>query len=442
MSNHTAISFDADAIRVLKAQGKGQSLVVDHASALRQDELDGFLATDRSREYVLLVNTPDAIYETIQIPPVKPALVAPLVAAELQRLFPTLPPFVVAYRAIEDVVRDGKPVRRVACCLIPEEFLAMVLEPFLRHNRPIARIVTLPSSLAHLVAHSPHASLNTLLCAYDGGVRKSLFLLEKGCVTLVRQVPSEGSGWDEIDRQNVSMTLDYCFQTLRVRPEKNLALNGTEPSPPLAVFTPPEFQVAPEVIQSHLALIAALAFPPATTEDLRPAPYLVARQEQDILRGGGLLFGGASLVVALLLAVCFFSIDQIKQGLAPLRVNAQELQSTLESYRSVQQEREAVASRMESLAAVQAAPSLAGLMAAFTYPPTDRLYLTSLNATRAGEGIKVALVGKVHEETHAAAQARFETLSAQIEGFPGVAVTAKQLLPTEQSFSLEAVRSR
>ncbi|MDK9716469.1 MAG: hypothetical protein OEL57_01005 [Trichlorobacter sp.] len=96
MSLLAVVSYDADAIRIVTAQKTRDSLICKQALTLADDELEGFLSQDQSKAYLLTVNPPDALYETISIPPVDDKLIARIVDAELKRMHPELPPFSIA----------------------------------------------------------------------------------------------------------------------------------------------------------------------------------------------------------------------------------------------------------------------------------------------------------------------------------------------------------
>lgn len=439
MSQLAAVSFDADAIRVVKASRTRGSLTFERALTLTDEEFDEFLRLDKGTEYLVSINPPDALYETITIPPVESKLTGRIVQAELRRIHPELTRFSAAYRVIGDTVQDGKTLRRVACCIVPYDLLESLLEPFLRHNKPVRQMGASPWLLARLVYESSSELPQTLLCAYDEGERKTLLVHEQGAVLFTRQVPSEGRGWNTFDRQNVTMTLDYCFQSLRIRPGGAIAVNSEDPPPPFFPFDPtlpPGFPAdiffeCPSQVASFVQLLS-----PA--EDLRPSEYRKALKEQDLIRLAGKIFGGAAALIALLLVVQVYLLTTMTSTLNNLRQPHALLQNTLAEVRAASEKRTAVEHTISQLNSHHAEPSLPALLSILNLQHLHGISIQSLSAKRDKEGIQLTLNGSVSDPTLSGLQARFEALEQRMNSHPGVKTGAGSLDPKGQKFTLDA----
>ena len=104
MSRITAVSFDVDEIRIVTGLRTRRGFSVERTLTLAIHELDAFLASDHSHEYLVAVNPNEAIYKTITIPPVDAKLEAALIRAETSRLHPELLPFSCGWRDRKSVV--------------------------------------------------------------------------------------------------------------------------------------------------------------------------------------------------------------------------------------------------------------------------------------------------------------------------------------------------
>ena len=425
----------------MSARLRGKLSAVERTLTLPEDEFEEFLAHDRSSAYQIVINTPDALYEAISIPPVKSKLVGTLAHSEVRRLYTSLPPFTLAFRPIEDTFQDGKTMKRIACCMVPDEFLESVLTPFMRHNKPVTRIISLPVILAHLVCSGTDNGQETLLCSHDGGLRKTIFLQEKGCVTLVRHVPSDAPGWDQHDLQHVSMTMDYCFQSLRVRPAQCLALNGGEAEAPLKSFDAPLVQAFPALRQEYLPLLAALNIPTCDTEDLRPAAYRAEHGQQTLLNRGMLAFSAGLALSATFLAATLFSVIALRSDMEDIRRHEQTLQTTLAAHQQAQQKLSEIEPLIAMTAALRNEPSLPTLLAALPGPPPSPLQLTSLKAEKSKEAINLILSGTISEQSYAAMQSHFEALCVRLLKLNGMRIVSKQLNTTARTFTLEAAQT-
>ena len=438
MSLLAVVSYDADAIRIVTAQKTRDSVICKQALTLTDDELEEFLSRDQSKAYLITVNPPDALYETIAIPPVDDKLIARIVEAELKRTHPELPSFSVAYQVIGDSVQDGRTIRRVACCLTPDDLLNMLLEPFIRHNKPVRFIAATPYALARLVSNTPSELPDTLLCAYDEGERKTLLVQEGGAVLFTRQVPSECRGWNTFDRQNVAMTLDYCFQTLRIRPGGAIAINCEDPPPPFVEFEPILSGFPADLLQEYPAQLALLAYPLPASQDLRPLTYCSALQEQDLIKNTSIGFALATAVVVVLLLVQGFLITTMQTDLDSLRQPPSLLHSVITTYQNATEKRATVEPQISVLNSQHAEPSIPALLATLALTPLTDVTISSMSAKRDKEALQLSFTGEILKPSLAGAQLQLEALGAQLLTTKGITLGNHSLDPNNNKFSMEA----
>ena len=439
MSLLAVVSFDADAIRIVTAQQTRDSLIFKQALTLTDEELEGFLALDHSDTYLITVNPPDALYETIVIPPVEEKLTTRIVNAELKRLHPELSTFSIAFRIIGDSVQDGRTIRRVACCLIPEELLLAVLEPFIRYNKSIRMIASTPYCLAHLVAATPSDLPETLLCCYDEGKQKTLFVHEGSSVLFTRQVPSDGKDWNTSDRQNVIMTLDYCFQTLRIRPGGAIAINTEDPAPPFVPFQaliPAGYP--PGVALNYPAQTALLLHPFSATEDLRPSAYRKAQKEKNLIRYTSIAFIIATVIIAVILTVQGVMISSMQVSLNKLRQSPALLHETLANYQKAVEKRATVEPLITTMNTLQGNPSVPALLTSVKLAPPVGVVIQSITAKQDKEGIRLSLKGTITGQSLADVQSRFEALCAHLATTKGLALGKHVLESATRNFTVEA----
>ncbi|HSR58372.1 MAG TPA: hypothetical protein VLL57_09285, partial [Candidatus Binataceae bacterium] len=324
MSLVTTFSFEENCIRIVSGQRRGSIFKLELTESIATDQLDDYLSGCTANNFLVAVNLPDTIYETITIPPADNKLTGTLIKSEATRLHPELIPFSLGYQVVGDIPLEGKIVRKVACCLIPHQTLTALLEPFIRHNKTVRGLVAAPTALAALARTCQLG--DTLLCAHDAGSVKNLFLSENGAVSFARVLSSNGPGWDAFDRQSVSMTMDYCFQSLRLKPSHILVLNPQEeaeqdaPPPRLTPLEPPAAIVAPrETFQEYLVGLALAAYPIPTTADLLPEPYLTERAHQRWLRGLTHFFTLASVIMAVVVGIRLLSISTLHRSITALQ---------------------------------------------------------------------------------------------------------------------------
>jgi len=443
----TAISFEADGVQVATVLFGRNGLTVERVLTLQTEEFEAFLAHDTADNYLVAVNPADAIFETIQIPPVDKKLEATLVRSEAARLHPELGQFSCSYLVLGDLPSDGRVLRKVACCLITHETLLPILEPFIRYNRTVHQMVATPHILAALVDEQLDDRSEPVLCAHDDGHSKTLFLLDDGAVKFSRTIGSNGYGWDPLDRQNITMTLDYCFQSLRVRATRVLVLNRLheddpdQPPPRLEQFATPSLfdTIQPETVQTAMVPLALALYRFKARNDLLPVDYCSERLKQRLFRTGNILFGMLALCLLVLTMTQLYAISAVSTAIDRLRSQESSLTETVRSYRQALAERDRLQPLAASWNSQLAAPDIPRTLAALNQVVPAGISLTSLTLKRENEAMQLQFAGTVQAEGYAQTQERFEAYRAALTTVAGLQTTRAQLEPKGRQFTLEAV---
>lgn len=448
MARITAVSFDADGVRVVTGRRARTGFIVERLLQLATNELDQFLQQDRAREYLVAVNPEDARFETITIPPVETKLEATLIRSEAARLHPELLPFSCGWRIIGDLPQEGRTVRKVACCLVPHQSIEPLLQTFNNHGKTIRCLVAAPVILAKLV-RATQPTDEPLLCAHDSGSSKLLFLLEEGAVTFSRTISSQERGWDLFDRQNIAMTTDYCFQSLRVRPARVLVLNPTHeldedgPPPrlePLQLPEPLQSGLAPDIMQHYLVPFMLASWPLPASINLLPDSYRSAQLQQTVLRRSSQLFALASLLLALLIGQQLYALSNLSTAIANLQRQEGRLTEIHQTHRQAVAQRDHLQPAIDAVSGLLTAPDIPGTLVALHGLRAPQTRLTSLTAKRDKDTLTLQLSGEVTANGFAAAQERFEAFLTTLQQVRGMTLGAHRLDTKTQTFTIEAIR--
>lgn len=436
MPHRTFVSFEPDLIRVLTVKSRGNR--VEHALTLSNEEFEQFLQNDHSSDYHIIINSPDAVYDTINIPPVKSNLIRTQVQNETKRLFTNQAEFTTSFRSVDEIFQDNKTIQRIACCMVPDAFLFSILEPFIRHNKSVSRIVSAPLILSELVSATYDTTEDIFLCAYDGGHLKTIFLLENGCVTLVRHLPSEGQGWDSHDLLNVSMTQDFCFQSLRVRPAHTVAINSTDQQTTMTPLETGLCQTYPDLIQEYLPLLAAMTLPSPATDDLRPNDYLQAFNQQRLLRNIIRGFASGCAVIVLILLCNLYSVISLNSEIDYARKQEQSLPAVLETYQGIQQQFSTIEPLIKLIVKTQSEPSIPQILSLLPPAQNGTTNISSVKISNNNESATINISGYLTENNYETMQQQFEILINKIAKTKGVSITSRQLNPKDQTFYIQA----
>lgn len=447
MSSVTAISFEADAIRIVSGTFSNDIFTPKQSQTLHESDLDTFLASDPASSYLVAISPGDAVYETVTIPPVDKKLTPILARNEAARLHPEIKEFSCAFQVIGDTPVEGRTIRKVACCMVPHSDITPVLEIFVRNNKVVSHMTLAAFALVPMLDQLDEQERSgALLCAFDGGVSKMLFLTDNGAVVFSRQVSSSEHGWDLYDRQNVTMTLDYCFQTLRMRPAKVIALNlkdaeneADQPSPRLTPVPPPScINADQELLLDYTVPLMLAAVPQLATTNLLPGPYSEEISKQALLRKTAMAFLAGSMILLILLSVKFISMRTVMEEIAELKHHEPKLSAMYQAHQQARKERDSDQPLITAMNGILSPPDIPRLLVAFDAVRTPGVTITNLSASKGEDSITLQLSGAMAATSFAAAQSQFESFLATLQKLPGVSVTTRQIDQTRKTFSIGA----
>lgn len=436
MADMTIMTYVEAGVFVAISGKTSGSLICEGTYHLEQ-EFQDVVQSVKASTCIVLTNSSDLIYEVVTIPPVADRLMPTLIKTELKRRYLDLHDFSFSYQVVADVPVDGRIVRKVACCLLLPDTAHTLLDTFITHQKAVAGLASVPVVLSTLVQKLQKEELEAQLCVYDEGSRKTLFLMEHGAVIFVRHVPSSGFGLNPDDLNNISMTVDYCFQTLRVRPARTLALNIQNCPDHIEEFALqgglhegainhnaclPAYAIADAELPSHLNLI--------------PPTYLSEIMQQKALKTVALLF----LVVATFgsLAVCglLFKNVQLKAEFRSVQTPQTTLYSELNRYQSDHQNFMSLEKQVLALNRIHVKPALAELYASIEPPSGSVLMITQALAQQEDTRLSLKITGTFTSETFASAQKEVERYAHELAAHVHMNLSEYKIDPSSASFSI------
>lgn len=448
MASVTALSFESDGIRIVSGTLSDGIFSPQTVQTIAESDLEVFLANDPADSYLVAISPAETIYETVTIPPVDARLTPILARNEAARLHPELQEFSCALQVIGDIPLEGRTIRKVACCLVPHTDIQPILEPFIRHGKMVRQMVAAPFALAPMLdrRESAEEGSGTVLCAFDGGVAKTLFLAEDGAVIFARSVSSNGYGWDPFDRQNISMTLDYCFQSLRMRPGKVVLLNPRDgeqdpdlPPPRLIPLPPPAvISAEPSVLLEYMIPLMLAAVPQSSTSDLLPKSYREQITQQNLLRRTALLFLAGSLILLVLIGLRSLSIRSLQTEIAALKRQQANIAAIHQEHRQALSQRDADQPLIAAMNEILAPPDIPRFLVAFDQVRVSGVAITGLQATRDKDTVTLQVSGTTSGTSFSASQLQFESFLAVFRKIPGITVTTQQTDLINKTFTVGA----
>ncbi len=450
MSNLLSFYIDDSTVQAMNlAVAGGMITAVHDARTFPHEELDAYLASTKLKECIVCCNPTFFYQDTYNLPPAAAKFYQNMLRAEVQKSHPELQTFTFFYHIIGDATIDGVLFNRVAVFSYADESVSDYISLFNIHGKTISGMYAAPYPIFRLAAASLNDPDNVHLVIASIPNEKLILLSMRGEPAFIRSVPSTDVELNAADSQNISMTIDYCFQSLRVRPAEALLVNLRESfmdTPPQLGISlrfaslPPLAAVSPELTENYIAPLAgALHYAAAPSQgDITPATYITFKRGKKALAVATLVLVLLSVPLCGLLLTQRLAISDTRSAITAMRGQLAKTGEELDSYRKLDDEAKGFGRQIEDLNKLGAAISPAAALA-----PLSR-FITPVRtvkriSTQKGEGfIGVHLEGDIQSNGYDDTQRIYEDALASLIRIPGYSVTSSSVDIAKKSYIIEA----
>jgi len=450
VSSVLSFYFDGTIVQAVRASVAGGKIAVSNTASFPCEELAGYLATCQEKSCILCYNPATFFHDVVSLPSAASKFYDGMVRAEVWKNHLELESFSLFHRTVGETTSEGVPYKKIAAFSYPEEPFSEIISKFNRRGMGITRLYAAPYPIFRLASAAyagDGAAARIFIAALPG---EKLFLLsENNELAFIRKLPSDNTSLLPADVTNLNMTLDYCFQSLRVRPTEAVMLNAQETpdettsplSVPFKSVYPPVFAgLAHEVVSEYIAPLAAVLHFTETPDqcDILPSDYVTYKKNRKVIGIATI----ALVLLALLLGIgtvkerwsiteLQFKSGLIKSGLG----NSGEVLST---YRKLDQEAKKLEHVVDYLNRSSASSNPEAALASLTLAKTACYAIKSVSL-QPGEGsVGVVIEGGLNCATFQESQAVFEALVGQMKKLPGYTVTTSSVDVNKKTFSIEA----
>lgn len=450
MNNVLSFYLDGTIVQAVKTGISDGVVTVSDSRTFPHHELDGYLATCREKACILCCNPSLFHQDIVYLPPAAGRFYDNLVRSEVMKNHPDLTSFTLFYRTVGEATIDGALHNKIAAFSYADDSLSDFISLFSRRGKVISRLYAAPYpifSLAVSACADDPARPRIFIASLPG--EKLILLSENSDLEFIRKIPSEEGALLPADVQNINMTVDYCFQSLRVRPAEAVLLNspqqGTEASTALAlphrsVLPPALAGIAHDCVRDYLApLAAALHYVESPADcDILPADYVAFTRNGKILAAATMVLVGLAMILAALALSERMALSDLKSGIAVLRSQIGKAGEELAAYKKVDEETRTLGQPIEYLNRINTSVNPGAALASLTLSGAKEYTIKGISLQK-GEGfIGVRFEGEIVSSGYGETQAIYEGLMKQVGSIQGYSVTSGTIDIKQKTFSIEA----
>lgn len=450
MTTILSFYFDGAIVQVVRAGISGDSLTVNDAHTFPLDELDDFLFGCRDKKMIICCNPQTFHQDIIHLPPAASRQYNKLVRNEALKLHPELSSFSSIHTNVGQAIIDTKPYNKIAVFSYADDFLSGLLAVFNRHAKTILQIYAAPYSIFKLIASTCRNDVDQariFVASLPG--EKLLLAGEQNELEFIRKLPSADETLLPEDIQNINMTLDYCFQTLRMRPLEAVMLNQSEIpdeqfpllSVPLRSSTIPKLENVPDyIITDYLAPLAAALhyFESPRSGTIMPAEYSSFSAHKKIFTTSAILVAVLTVLLGGYLAAEWMILSELKSKIAQTRTELSGSAGEIATFRKLDAEANLLKQPLDFINKNNLLLNPASALAALTLPASER-YAIKLITIQNGEGfLGVRIEGNINSSGFSETQATFEAIVDHLGKIPGYLVSSSSVDIKQKTFGIQA----
>jgi hypothetical protein len=450
MSNVLSFYLDGTVVQAVRANISKDSVSIKDVRTFPHDELENYLSGCREKACILCCN-PSAFHQDIvYLPPAAGKFYDSLVRAEVQKQHSDLTSFTLFYRTIGEATIDGAPHNKIAAFSYADDSLSGFMSIFSQSGKVITNLYAAPYPIFRLAvsactADSNHARI--FVAALPG--EKLILLSEKEEFEFIRTIPSQETALLPADIQNVNMTIDYCFQSLRVRSTEAIILNpapkSEEHAPSLtipfkSVYPLSLAGVPDQVAQEYLApLAAALHHCKSPGEcDILPSDYVSFKQNKRILAIGTMILIMFVLLLGGLVMRERMIVSDITSRISALRAHLSSAGAEIAIYRKLDEETKTLDNPIAFLNKLNTSQNPETALAALTFPRTTDYSFKGVTLKK-GEGfVSVHLEGTITASGYKETQTIYEGVIKRIGKIPGYSISSSSVDIKLKTITIEA----
>lgn len=450
MSSILSLYFDGAVVQALKVRVTRSSVAVDDARTFQFEDLPDFLSTCTYKRCILSCNPQNFHQDIFRLPPSAGKHYSSLVANEIKKSHPGLAAFSFFYHTVGEVTVETKVYAKVAAFSYHNDFLTRFISILNSFNISIIHIYSAPYSIARLalsVCDSNREETRIFTASIPG--ETMLIVCENSELEFIRRIPSSDNVPNADDIYNINMTVDYCFQTLRIKPMETIFINMPDveagsldtisvrhrSSLPHSLST-----LSPEIATYYLApFAAAIHYMEAPRSgDITPSDYLSYKLHRKLLKSSTMAVIVLLMIFTTLLIMGQATVNRLQNRIKTLKVELKSGPDELAAFKKLDSEVEKLKQPLDFVNRQSTAFNPAVTLAALNIPFSQDRIIKSITVQNDSTGATVHISGSVIGVGYSDTQAAFEKFVTLISALPGYSITASNIDIKQKTFSVQA----
>jgi hypothetical protein len=450
MNRVLSLYFDGAIVQAITVRIVDGSAFAEEARTFPLEELSEFIAISQKKSCVVCSNPQQFFQDIFHLPPAAVRHYGKLVQGKVARAHPELTSFSSIYHIIGDITLEGKPFNKVAVFSYADAFLSGLVSELSSAGMAVSAVYAAPYVIQRLALSTcpDDPELPRIFISLLQG-EKFILVSDNGELVFVRKIPSQNETLLPDDASNINMTVDYCLQTLRIRPAEAITLNQPQLSPDLSQFVsiplkaalPPGLSELPaHIVQDYLAPVAAalLVVKAPRTGNILPAAYGQAAVHKNMIAGVTAVTAALVLVFSMLFVKEYLAVSQLKSSIGRAKAALGSSSQELATFRKLETEVGRLKQPLELVNKYNSLPNPSAALAAL-YLPVSRDYQIKGVAVHSVEGgLSIQIEGTLNGAGFSNTQALYEKLVAQVAQLPGLVAVSGKVDINQKTVSIQA----
>ena len=437
MEKTVAVSFEEDIVKVVHASFKGNTISIDKAEIIADDQLDNYLRREKSKKFIVTYNFNESYHNVVTVPVAGVRHLEKIVESEIKKTV-EIKDFSFIYTPVGERVIGNKRVTELAYFAVNNEELRNVVKRFYDNGKMVKAVYPKVFSVAPLFEFRDEAVIGVL----GAKTEKTAFLIKKGIIYFIRKFSSLTTNISDIDIQDINMTANYCLQNIRINPSLVIFLGNLLESSsinipttvPLAALHKPEYIRCDRKTFNDFIL-------PITSFYASKSSNILNKEFKDIYMLKNYLLNASRVFVILAflcLGIAFYNVKNIsdmKGTLKLIKANNADIENIFSEYTAKETQLRQYMSTINFLN--KDVPEVQKLLIALTEINMKNSKIESIETAVKDDSISVTINGTIHADTYTSIQTGFQDIIDSLDKIKDIRISDKTMDIDRKTFLIK-----